>query len=418
MSEAPPTSSPALPPIDFWEDRLEIRAADLLAASAAPGFIANWLERRSAAEVSVLRALVGLPINANKKGRAAELLQYADDVRRFVPVAAFGSYKSMLATLEVAEACVSEQLRRLGVSGDGTHHTTALLFAIYDHSWEELEKVFFLDKLHRVGFARMRLRRAPRHPAHTLLEFLRAEDLKDVLRRFDEDQRDGRRCLVRGVLERQGGLLVYIRRPHRENQLLVGGRLVHGHDPDWIVLEFRDEGRLLNVASHGKRASFAIANRIASAFYGQRCEYVNSSEDTYRAQLQEFLKRLGADEDPQLTMVAVRLREPPLPSLALLDGANEANVSVGPGILELERLLNVRLLDGERVERLTLVYKEKRVRLQIERSENSPPKEPRYVVRYKDRDLNLGERPEFEDLIERQYGFRIVSTEKRKSRAR
>jgi hypothetical protein len=260
VAKPPEASSPGLPPSDFWEDRLEIRA-DPIAAYRSQNEIERWLNNRARTEVAVLRALVGLPVDAKRNERRADLVRYADELRRFVPVSVFGLYKSTLATVEVAEDCVSEQLRALAVNSEGTYDKSALLFAIYDHSLEKLEKVFFLDKLHRVGLARMKLRRTPRRPKRTLMEFLGSEELKKLLERFDRDRRDRRRSQLRGAFERDGGCLVYIRRPHKEARLLIGDRLRHGHRADWIVLEFRGGGRFLNVASHGKRASFEIADR-------------------------------------------------------------------------------------------------------------------------------------------------------------
>jgi hypothetical protein len=266
----------------------------------------------------------------------------------------------------------------------------------------------------------MKLTRMPRRPkSGQLLEFLRSDSLKKVLEDFDRHQQDDRRCALRGVLERQGGYLVYIRRPHKEDQLLIEDRLWHGHKADWIVLEFREEGRFLNVASHGKRASFEIANRIASAFYRQECEYVNIEEITYAARLEKFLERMAKNQASQLVMVAVGLREPPLPGFETLGGSNSASRSVGPGILELQRLLKTQLLTGEYVERFTVFYDQrKRVRFRIDRMEDARSEHPGYVVRYRDRDVRLTERPEFEKLFEREHGFKIVSTEKRKVKKR
>jgi hypothetical protein len=414
------TPSPNLPPVDFWENDLEIPAANLLAAAQKPDYIRPWVKRRSPTEISVLRVLIGLPIAIEEKGRTEELLQYAGALRPFVPVALFGLYRSTDATIEVANGCLSQELRQLAADGDGKYGKNALLFAIYDYSLKELEKVLLLHKLHTVGLARMKLAQTPRRPKEgALLEFLRSDSLKKVLKDFDQNQQDDRRCTLRGVLERQGGFLVYIRRPHKEDQLLIEDRLRHGHKADWMVLEFREDGRFLNVASHGKNASFEIANRIASAFYRRECVYMNIEEITYPAKLEKFLGRLAKNEAAQLVMVAVGLREPPLPGFETLGGSNTANRSVGPGILELQRLLRTRLLTGEYIERFTVLYDQrKRVRFRIDRLEDTTSKHPGYVVRYRDRDVRLTERPEFEKLFEREHGFKIVSTEKRKSKKR
>ena len=126
---------------------------------------------------------------------------------------------------------------------------------------------------------------------------------------------------------------MFIRRPHKPTHQLVDDRVVHGHKADWIVLEYREEGRLLNVASHGKKASFVIANQITSAFFDAPCEYVNVEEVVFPGQLQRFLEQLAEDDASELTLVAAELRELPLRGFDTLGGSSELNASVGPGVL-------------------------------------------------------------------------------------
>jgi hypothetical protein len=68
---------------------------------------------------------------------------------------------------------------------------------------------------------------------------------------------------------------------------------VHGFSPDQIVLDFRDEAARLNIASHGHAASYEIANRLASAFYGQDCEYENITEEASPPRSRAFCGRCG-----------------------------------------------------------------------------------------------------------------------------
>ena len=62
MTKPPEAPSPAFPPMDFWENDLEIPAASLLAEAEKPDYIRSWVKQRSPIEVSVLRVLFDLPI--------------------------------------------------------------------------------------------------------------------------------------------------------------------------------------------------------------------------------------------------------------------------------------------------------------------------------------------------------------------
>jgi hypothetical protein len=144
------------PPVDFWENTIELPATRLLQEANSPEFINDWVQRRKPRQVAMLRHLLGLP-DAPLRERKARLKDHWDELVRFVPAAAFAARKSMHATLDVAAGCLEEATVALAREGDGGYDTTALIFAILDQSWPDLEKVFHLDKLHKVGFARMRL---------------------------------------------------------------------------------------------------------------------------------------------------------------------------------------------------------------------------------------------------------------------
>jgi hypothetical protein len=101
-----------------------------------------------------------------------------------------------------------------------------------------------------------------------------------------------------------------------------------------------------------------------------------------------------------------------------LGGSSDLNASVGRGVLALQRLLAIPLLDGEHFHSCKVLYKNKRVLIKIDRAEDTTLAKRRYVVRYGDQRLNLTERKRLQELIEREYGFKIVSTEKRRIKAR
>ena len=121
-----------------------------------PGFMGLWIKRRTLRQVMMLRSLLGLPTEASARERRTGLQELSSELGRFVLAAEFASRKSMHATLDVAKGCLGETEIALAYLADGGYDTTALVFAILDRAWPELEKVFHLDKLHKVGFARMR----------------------------------------------------------------------------------------------------------------------------------------------------------------------------------------------------------------------------------------------------------------------
>jgi hypothetical protein len=266
-----PPRGPGRPPVEFWEDTLEFPVTRLLEDAKAPDFMEDWIQHRRPRQVAMLRHLLGLPVEAPLRERKAQLKDHQDDLMRFVPAAHFAMRKSMHATLDVAAGCLDEVTIALTQEGGGSYDTTAMIFGILDRSWPDLEKVFHLDKLHKVGFARMRLPKAPRRPALRFKDFLASSELLAALGRFDADQHDRHTSEFQQIIEVRDAQVVFIRRPHQQRYVLTENRVVHGFSPDQIVLDFRDEAARLNIASHDHAASYEIANRLASAFYGQDC---------------------------------------------------------------------------------------------------------------------------------------------------
>jgi hypothetical protein len=410
---------PSGPPTDFWEHRLELPVKRILEDAAEPVFMEEWIKRRKPRQVAMLRRLLGLPVDARLRERKAELQERRDGLIRFVPAAEFAARRSMHAALDVAVGCLDQADVAIALEAAGRYDTSALVFAILDRSWPDLEKIFHLDKLHKVGFERMRLPRPPRRPARRLKEFLTSGELLAVLRRFDADQRDRHTSELQQVIELQDDAqVVFIRRPHQHSYVLAQNQVVHGFTPDPIVLDFRDEAARLNVASHNHTASYEIANRIATAFYGQPCKYESISEESFAAQISRFLERLRKGEVRDLRLVEFRVQGSPLYGAPDLNLSNKENLSLGRALEELEQALRWTIDDLDRIPGFKVLFSDKRVSMEIEPLENASAEERKYALRYRDQSLSLGERQAFEDLIERDHGIKVVSTTKRGARGR
>jgi hypothetical protein len=335
-----------------------------------------------------------------------------------VPALQFALRKSMHAALDVAAGCLDDAIIELAQESNGSYDTVALIFGILDRSWPNLEKVFHLDKLHKVGFARMRLPKPPRRPARRFKDFLASGEPVAMLRRFDADQGDRHTSQFQQVIKVRDAQVVFIRRPHQQQYVLAEDRVVHGFSPDQIVLDFRDEAARLNIASHGHAASYDIANRLASAFYGRDCVYENITEEAFAAQIARFLRTLRNEKARDLRLVEMRLRATPLYGGPDLHLSNKDDLSIGRALEELEQALNWTIEDLDRIPGFKVLFRDKRVAMEIEPVEAGSADDRKYALRYRDQSLSLSERRVFEELIEQDHGIKVVSTEKRGARGR
>jgi hypothetical protein len=78
-------------------------------------------------------------------------------VQPYLLVDGFSQFKSKVAVLDFARATLPTQIVDACMKGKDDPDKPALLFAIYNYRWTDLRLVFHLDKIHKSGFARMRL---------------------------------------------------------------------------------------------------------------------------------------------------------------------------------------------------------------------------------------------------------------------
>lgn len=405
------------PPVEFWENRLEVPVRRIIEDARAPGFLSAWLRRRTARQAAVLYHLLGVPAGSARERRKALQAREAE-LLPFVPAADFAMRKSMHAALDVARECLRSDEFDIARDEHDKYDTTALIFAILHRSARDLEKVFHLDKLHKVGFARMRLAKPPRRPPARFSDFLKSHEVPALLQRYDAEQGDRHVSELLQVIDLSDSQLVFIRRPHQKEHILVDERVVHGFTPDAIVLDFRSEGARLNVASHGHAASFEIANRIVSAFYAQALRYEDVTEISHEAQILRFLALLRSDQARDLRLVELRVQNSPLHGAPIIDISNKDNLSIGPALAQMEQAFSWTLDDVGRIPRFKVLFNDKRVSMEIDLIGNGRSEERTFVLRYRDQSLTLGERQVFETLIEQDHGIKVVSTEKRGARAR
>jgi len=186
--------------------------------------------------------------------------------------------------------------------------------------------------------------------------------------------------------------------------------VVHGYRPEWIILDFTEDAKRVNISSISVSVPLEIANRLASGYFHATCEYENECQITHAKQLEHFLKTLQAKDDGDLVLVEIVVTNSPL------DGAPKFKISdadskpIGRAIAHFERAVGKLLVHVDHIDSVKVRYRKKRISLIFEPQDGS---DGEYVVRYSDHRLNAGERRRFEELIRSSHGIEILSTEKR-----
>jgi hypothetical protein len=203
--------------------------------------------------------------------------------------------------------------------------------------------------------------------------------------------------------------------------LMLNDSIMHGLEPEWIILDFRQAAARVNICSESNRPSREIANAIASAYYDGKCEYENERIVTSPEQLRRFIDLLRADEAQGLCLAEVRVHNSPLPGAVKLVVSADGPQTVAPAIEALDGAFSPLLAELENIDAIKVLFDGKRVSLIFDdgSSDDEPlpslPDDPTgrpVVMRYTDRLITPRKRDAFELMMEETYGITVVSTEK------
>ena len=396
---------------EFWEDDLETALEPLLARARRNVAMDEWIGKRTGRQVNVLCANLGTDgtVSVREKKNVLRSTSH-DDLVPYLLVDQFAKFKSKVATIDFAKGVLTEDALETCRIQDDEFDKTALLFAIYHRRPEDLRVVFHLDKIHKSGFARMKLRETARRRPESFQDFLRPDTVKGTLADFDATARDGRRSEFKEVVSHGDSQLVFIRRAERPDLILRSGGVVHGHRPEWIILDFQDGGKRVNISSVSVSVPLVIANRLASRYFDKPCEYENESRITYGRQLGRFLSILKDDQAEQLRFVELVVSNSPLEGAPKIKITDPDSNAIGVAIGHFEKAVGGVLSGIESIDSIKVYYHKKRVSLIFNEVEEA---DDAYIVRYSDHRLNASERRSFEDHMRDIHGIPVLSTEKR-----
>ena len=267
-------------------------------------------------------------------------------------------------------------------------------------------------KIQKSGFARMALKNRVRSPEGLFHNFLKPDRVKGILKEFDRSRGDQRTSEFKEVILVDGRPIVFIRRAEKPDLIIRTVGVLHGFRPEWIILDFSGDAKRVNISSDSTSVPLEIANRLASAWFGSECEYENESLTTYSQQLNRFLDLIKEDQAGNLAFVEINHKNSPLQGGGKLLLSNEA--SIGETVRHFEQVFGSITSELGEIKSIKVRYRQKRVSLIFETVGGAADA---FVVRYSDNRLNVRERRSFEELMRKNHGIPVLSTEKRQKKS-
>ena len=224
MADAKKKISPGAmgPPVkEFWENELEVGTQQGHRDLETEEKKRKWVNRLTGREVEVLRiALCHTDQGSVRKNKDSIISTPDDELFPYVMVKLFANYKSKIAVFSIGQEVLPEEmLDRCRKKGDD-YDKCALLFAIYLQNYLNLRLIFHFDKIHKTGFARMKLKKTPKRPAEAIGDFLQTKKVEALLAEFDKKKNDDRSCKLGNVVTFEGRPFLFIRRAERPDHIL------------------------------------------------------------------------------------------------------------------------------------------------------------------------------------------------------
>ena len=400
---------------DFWENHLQMCIDPWLQSAAEPQIVRRWLSGLNKRQLHFLCEYLGVASGSKPTRQRESLLACNGRLTPYYLVARFAYRRSRFVVSDYA-ATVLPKLTYDGCRSGDKFDTLALLMALYHKDPEHLKTVYHLEKVHSSGFARMKLKGQARQPKKSFKEFLTSTLLRRLLAQFDEQKNDGRASEFMDIVPDTDHPVAFIRREERRSMLLRSSRAVHGFKPEWIILNFRNNGKRVDISSHSMSVPLELANRIASDYFGTDCEYENEVDVTPKALIEKFFDLLKHDQVDFLKLVEVHVKNSPLDGAPVLKISSEGDESVAESVRHFEKVIGAILADLDLVKAIKVLFCGKRVTMTFEAVPDAPEG---YCVRYTDKTLNRRERDAFENKFRKEpYGIRVLSTEKRHKKSR
>lgn len=405
--------SRGVPGQQFWEDDLEMSLERALRPTLIDGSIGDWIGKRTGRQLGVLCRRMGIDGEGSTQKLRAAVRSREEDLLPYVLVEQFAKGKAKVAVIELGKRVLDKETLALCAmepdeDGEEKYDTTALCFALHDVDVENLRLLFHVDKTHKSGFARLALTTNPRKPTASLADTLKPVRLGRILEEFDKGQRDGRRSALKQVVPMGDRHLVFVRRPARPGHLIDEGKMVHGRYPEWIMFDFEEGAKRVRISSKHP-AVRKIADRIASAHFGDAREYDNETKPTPVKQVIKFLRTIAPVKSGDLVLVEVALKKCALKGAPKMRISDEDSNSLGPAIAHYEEALGPLLDKVADIESVKVLFKKKRVGLLFDAEVEGAEA---YDVRYTDQRLNGSERGPFETLMKDTHEITVLSTEK------
>lgn len=350
---------------EFWESHLEMPLDRLIQDYQDAKIRKNWLDSLSGRQLGLLfdLSMKKPPHELSVQQMRKTLTDFPEELVNYFLVHHFNHAKLEATITEIAKPILSAETMAKLLVKDEKYDKKGLLFALFKADPELLKHVYHFDKVQKKGFGSFVLKNPPRQPAASFKEFATEDLVRDTLKAHDEDQNDGFETHLQGLFYHEDRLYLFIRRASDEDLLLSSNRIVHGHKPDWIILDFAANANQVNLCAKCSNQGLKIADRLVSAYFDKDCSFINMQDYNFAAQVKTFLRSCTSEIDKEIKLFELKFRSAQLKNNTHLILTTHPTDQIAEELEALHQAVGDVLEDIAMIDSVRLVFQSKKVTL-------------------------------------------------------
>ncbi|WP_339045297.1 hypothetical protein [Candidatus Mesenet endosymbiont of Agriotes lineatus] len=403
------------PSYEFWENDLEVPAHYLLSRFQNPEIRKFWLDSLTGKQLNIIfkhcfnhqQQLFEDDISHNNMSvqQKRKIIANGSDVLfNYYLISYFDRTKLESAISEVARLAITQKLMELYLIKNNTKYDKrSLLFLLFQTNYSLLKSVYHFDKVQKRGSTAFTLQKVPRQVNNTpFKDFISQEIIEQILKEDDARRNDSLKNQLQGLFYHQNRIYVFIRRASDFCFLLNSNKVVHGHKPDWIIIDFSLNANQVNLCTKSISQGLRITNYIVSQYFERECSFINTHNQTEVAQVRTFLNACVHKSVPNINLFELKFSSSQTYITLTTNDIEQWLQKLEPSVGSI--LHNVSLVQHARV-----IFQNKKVTLSFQIN----GQDQNYIaINYSEHILNKKERDDFKSLIKDTYGITVLSKAK------
>ncbi|WP_065106763.1 hypothetical protein [Wolbachia endosymbiont of Nomada ferruginata] len=397
----------------FWEDDLEVPVNYLLERFHNTEVRHSWMNSLSGRQLSVIfqhcfkDKLNGQLFddqdydNTSIQYKRKVIAKHLDSLVIYYLISCFERAKLEATVSEIARSALTEELMKSYLlKGNNKYDKKSLLFLLFHVDHNLLKSVYHFEKIQRKGSVSFALQKTPRQPNVPFKDFISQETIVQILKEDDIKRNDGFENQLQGFFYHQNRLYVLVRRASGIDLLLNSNKVIHGHKPDWMILDFLVNGTQVDLTAKNIDQATEIANSIASRYFSSECVFVNAQDKNFAEQVYKFIKVCVDGSDSNIFTFELKFQ-----SNRFKYSNTCITLTVIPHDPIASELYILHPSIGDilkSIELMKIIFQGKKIGLFFKRSDEH------IAIYYSEYPLNKKEREDFKAYMKQFYGLTIL----------